>query len=67
MTDLLSRRGSWLSSLEGASRMPFRERSKPIDSQTKLLIAGVVIVGMGWLAWTYLGPDTKRYLKIRSM
>jgi hypothetical protein len=32
-----------------------------------LLVAGVAIVGLGILAWTYLGPDLKRYLKIHSM
>jgi hypothetical protein len=32
-----------------------------------LLIAGVAVVGLGVLAWMYLGPDLKRYLKIHSM
>lgn len=32
-----------------------------------LLIAGAVVIGLGYLAWTYLGPDLKRYLKIHSM
>ena len=32
-----------------------------------LLIAGAVIIGLGYLTWTYLGPDLKRYLKIQSM
>jgi len=31
------------------------------------LVAGVVVVGLGYFAWTYLGPDLKRYLKIHSM
>ena len=31
------------------------------------LIAGVVAVGLGLLAWHYLGPDLRRYLKIHSM
>ena len=35
--------------------------------RTKLLIAGVVVVGLGWLTWSYLGPDLKRYLKIHGM
>jgi hypothetical protein len=34
---------------------------------TGLLIAGAVAVGLGLLAWNYLGPDLRRYLKIRSM
>src|SRR5437660_1789841 len=31
------------------------------------LIAGAVVVGLGALAWSYLGPDLRRYLKIRNM
>jgi hypothetical protein len=32
-----------------------------------VLIMGAAIIGLGYLAWTYLGPDLKRYLKIQSM
>jgi hypothetical protein len=32
-----------------------------------LLLIGLVGVGLGLLAWNYLGPDLRRYLKIRSM
>lgn len=32
-----------------------------------LLITGAVVIGLGYLAWTYLGPDLKRYMKIHSM
>ncbi len=32
-----------------------------------LALAGLAAVGLGVLAWYYLGPDIKRYLKIRSM
>jgi len=32
-----------------------------------LPLAGLVAVGLGALAWYYLGPDLRRYLKIRSM
>jgi hypothetical protein len=31
------------------------------------IVAGVVAVGLGVLAWTYMGPDLRRYMKIRSM
>lgn len=31
------------------------------------LVAGVVVVGLGALAWTYLGPDLRRYMKLHSM
>jgi hypothetical protein len=36
-------------------------------SGTGLLIAGAAAVGLGLLAWYYLGPDLRRYLKIRNM
>jgi hypothetical protein len=32
-----------------------------------LLIASVVVVGLGLVAWSYLGADLRRYLKIHSM
>jgi hypothetical protein len=31
------------------------------------LLAGLLAVGVGALAWYYLGPDLRRYMKIRSM
>lgn len=31
------------------------------------LVAGLVVAGLGALAWYYLGPDLRRYLKIRNM
>lgn len=34
---------------------------------TGWLLAGLAVVGLGALAWYYLGPDLKRYLKIRNM
>jgi hypothetical protein len=32
-----------------------------------LLIAGGAALGLGLMAWYYLGPDLRRYLKLRSM
>ncbi len=32
-----------------------------------LTVAGLAVIGLGALAWYYLGPDLQRYLKIRSM
>jgi hypothetical protein len=31
------------------------------------LITGLAVVGLGALAWYYLGPDLRRYMKIRNM
>jgi hypothetical protein len=41
------------------------ERSR--GGGTGWLIAGLVAVGLGALAWYYLGPDLRRYLKIERM
>jgi hypothetical protein len=30
-------------------------------------VTGLAVVGLGALAWTYLGPDLRRYLKISNM
>jgi hypothetical protein len=32
-----------------------------------LLIGGLALLGLGAVAWYYLGPDLRRYLKIRNM
>ncbi|HZY84089.1 MAG TPA: hypothetical protein VFE78_04620 [Gemmataceae bacterium] len=32
-----------------------------------LLLGGLLTVGLGALAWYYLGPDLRRYMKIKSM
>jgi hypothetical protein len=31
------------------------------------LLAGMALAGLGAAAWYYLGPDLKRYMKIRNM
>jgi hypothetical protein len=32
-----------------------------------LLITGLAVAGLGILAWNYLGPDLRRYIKISRM
>jgi hypothetical protein len=32
-----------------------------------VVLAGLAAVGLGVLAWHYLGPDLVRYMKIREM
>lgn len=32
-----------------------------------LLVTGLVMVGLGVLAWRYIGPDLRRYIKISNM
>ena len=34
---------------------------------TYLIVAGVVVVGLGLLAFSSMGADLRRYLKIHSM
>lgn len=51
---------------EGRGRYPIRERTNG-SSTLPLLLAGLAVVGLGAMAWSYLGPDLRRYLKIRSM
>ncbi len=32
-----------------------------------LILGGAAVVGLGILAWNYIGPDLRRYMKIRDM
>jgi hypothetical protein len=32
-----------------------------------LLLGGLALVGLGALAWAYLGPDIRRYIKMSNM
>jgi hypothetical protein len=57
--------GSWGDELR--ERTGLARRSDPGGPSPALLITGAVVIGLGFLAWTYLGPDLKRYMKIQSM
>ena len=60
--------GSWLPSLGEEWHLPsLRRRPAHRDPSTGLLIAGVAAVGLAYLAWVYIGPDLRRYLKVHSM
>ena len=48
-------------------RAPTTARARSGGISTGWLVAGAVVVGLGLLAWAYLGPDLRRYLKIRNM
>jgi hypothetical protein len=63
------RRESWLGSSadDWRERVGLARRREHGGPSPALLITGAVVVGLGFLAWTYLGPDLKRYLKIHSM
>lgn len=32
-----------------------------------LLLAGIGLVGLGFMAWQVIAPDLRRYMKIKSM
>jgi hypothetical protein len=61
--------GSWL----GASGDDWRERTglaRRTDRggpSTALLVTGAVVVGLGLLALINMGPELRRYLKIKAM
>ncbi len=44
-----------------------KEREFPRKYPVGLMVAGLLAVGIGALAWYYLAPDVRRYMKIRSM
>ncbi len=53
---------------EGWPERFFEDRGeRPLGSRPGLLIAGLVVLGLGVLTWYYVGHDVRRYLRIRSM
>jgi hypothetical protein len=62
-------RESWLPASAGdwTGQSALNNRTDSRGPSTGLLIAGVVVVGLGILAWSYLGPDLRRYMKIHNM
>jgi hypothetical protein len=44
-----------------------REHERDGGPPLGLIVAGVVAIGLGYMAWSYLGPDLRRYLKIQNM
>jgi hypothetical protein len=43
------------------------EERYPRGGLSGWMVTGLVLAGVGALAWYYLGPDLRRYLKIRNM
>lgn len=48
-------------------RSPLVRKGRDDGPPVGWIVAGVVALGLGYMAWTYLGPDLRRYLKIHSM
>jgi hypothetical protein len=52
----------------------WRERYQPAGQMMTqagpglgLLLGGLALIGLGALAWAYLGPDIRRYIKMSQM
>jgi hypothetical protein len=43
------------------------DRKESTGMSSGLVIGGLALIGLGALAWYYLGPDLRRYMKIRNM
>jgi hypothetical protein len=53
---------------EWRDRPGFLERRYDRGPSNGLLLAGLIAAGvLGGLAWYYLGPDLRRYMKLRNM
>jgi hypothetical protein len=42
-------------------------RTESAITVLRLPVAGLAVIGIGAIAWYYLGPDLRRYLKLRNM
>jgi hypothetical protein len=51
----------------GEARHEHRLRARDGARGPGLMLAGLAAVGLGAVAWYYLAPDLRRYLKIRRM
>ncbi len=56
-----------LSGQGGWGRSPLSLRRESSGASRTLLVAGLVAIGVGALALHVLGPDVKRYMKMRDM
>jgi hypothetical protein len=63
------KQGSWFGTSDDdwRGRLGLRGRRGSDGPSPALLIAGAAVIGLGVLAWIYLGPDLKRYIKIHNM
>jgi hypothetical protein len=52
---------------DGWRRSRLSRRQEPFGVPNGMLVAGLVAVGIGLLAIYYVGPDVKRYMKLRDM
>jgi hypothetical protein len=47
--------------------VPRTRWSMQLSSSARPLVAGLVLLGLGWLTWSYIGRDVRRYLRIYRM
>lgn len=50
-----------------SARHYIADRTGLSKSQTMWLAGGLVALGVAIVAWSYLGPDLRRYIKIHNM
>jgi hypothetical protein len=70
MSRLIAENQGLFSGSEGEhwwERSPLARRAESVEPSPRLVIAGLVVLGLGCLAWYYVGLDVRRYMKIRSM
>jgi hypothetical protein len=48
-------------------RSSLDRRVEAFEPNRGLMIAGLIALGLGALAWYYVGHDVKRYIRIRNM
>ncbi len=52
---------------QAPSGLTRQERRTSSGLPSGLLLTGLAVLGLGALAWYFLGPDLRRYLKIHNM
>jgi hypothetical protein len=64
------------SEMAGRSQQPYVEwperyrryaERERYETGRSLVVPGLVLLGLGALVWWWVGPDIRRYMKIRSM
>ena len=63
---LPERQSDWLRR-HGNVRSALARRDEPLGPHPAVVVAGLAAVGLGLLMIYWVGPDIKRYMKIKNM